>query len=163
MARQRTMAGTICRTHLAEFLIIMPLAKEELERLFTSLDGSPRQGRVPLRVRIRVTHVNALYETFHEEKVIFYQMRNNEISVRGCELWQQNQRDKREVIAHAARPSSGAPKRLFRPSGVRLFHKRQRDDGGGGGGTKGKGKGRLKTMAETVPACFSKSQISAFT
>jgi len=54
------------------------LAKEELKRFFTSLNGSPRQGRVPLGVRIRVTHVGALYEAFHEEKVIFYQMRNKE-------------------------------------------------------------------------------------
>jgi len=54
----------------------MSLGKEELESLFTSLNGGPRQRRVPLGVRIRITHVGALYESFYEEKVIFYQIRN---------------------------------------------------------------------------------------
>ena len=56
----------------------MTLGEEELERFFTSLNGSPRQRRISLGIRIRVTHVGALYEPFHEEKVIFYQMGNKE-------------------------------------------------------------------------------------
>ena len=66
----------------------MPLVEEKFERLFTSLDGSPRQRRISLGVRIRVAHVNALDEPLHEEKVIFYQMRNKGTSVQGCWLWQ---------------------------------------------------------------------------
>ena len=54
----------------------MSLAEEELERLFTSLDGGPRQRRISLGVRIRVAHVGAFYEPFYEEKVIFYQKGN---------------------------------------------------------------------------------------
>ena len=72
----------------------MALAKKELERFFTSLNGSPRQRRVPLGVRIRVAHVSALYEPFHEEKVIFYQMRNKENSARGVELCHRTRKKK---------------------------------------------------------------------
>ena len=54
----------------------MTLAKEELERFFTPLNGSPRQRGISLGVRIRVAHVGAFYEPFYEEKVIFYQMGN---------------------------------------------------------------------------------------
>ena len=64
---------------LAQFLVIMPMAEEELEGLFTSLDGSPRQRRVSLGVRIRVSHVDSLYEALHKKKVIFYQMGNKGI------------------------------------------------------------------------------------
>lgn len=105
MARQRSATGTTCGTHLAEFLIVMSLAKEELERLFTSLDGSPRQRRISLSVRIRVTHVDALYETLHEEKVIFYQMRNKGCQSGDVSCGNRTERDKREVITHAARLS----------------------------------------------------------
>lgn len=45
----------------------MSLAEEELERFLASLNRSPRQRRISLGVRIRVTHVGALYEPFHEE------------------------------------------------------------------------------------------------
>ena len=54
----------------------MSLAKEKLERFFTPLNGSPRQRGISLGIRIRVTHVGALYESFHEEKIVFYQMRH---------------------------------------------------------------------------------------
>ena len=54
----------------------MSLGEEELERFFTPLNGSPGQRRIPLGIRIRITHVGALYEPFNEEKVIFYQMGN---------------------------------------------------------------------------------------
>lgn len=85
-------------THLAEFLVVMSLAEEELERLFTSLDGGPRQRRISLGVRIRVTDVGALYEPFHEEKVIFYQMGN-----KGFQPG--TSRAEGEVLAHPARLS----------------------------------------------------------
>jgi hypothetical protein len=77
VVQQTTRTCTVCITHLAEFVVVVSLGKKELERLLTSLNGSPCQGRVPLGVRIRVTHVGALYEPFYEEKVVFYQMRNN--------------------------------------------------------------------------------------
>ena len=56
----------------------MSLGKKELERFFTPLNGGPRQGRISLGVRIRIAHVGTLYESFHEEKVVFYQMRHKE-------------------------------------------------------------------------------------
>jgi len=67
------------------------MAKEELESLFTSLNGGPRQRRVPLGVRIRIPHVGALYEPFYEEKVIFCQIRNKEFHP-GGKLWVWNRK-----------------------------------------------------------------------
>lgn len=63
-------------TDLAEFLVVVSLGKEELERFFTPLNGSPRQRRISLGIRIRIAHVGAFYEPFYEEKVILYQMGN---------------------------------------------------------------------------------------
>jgi len=76
----------------------MSLAEEELERLFTSLDGGPRQRRISLGIRIRVTDVGTLYEPFHEEEVIFYQMGN-----KGFQSG--TSRAEGEVLAHPARLS----------------------------------------------------------
>ena len=64
---QKTWTYDVCTTHLTEFLVVMSLAEEELERFLASLNRSPRQRRISLGVRIRVTHVGALYEPFHEE------------------------------------------------------------------------------------------------
>lgn len=69
----------------------MPLAEEELKRLFTSLNSSPRQGRVPFGVRIRIAHVGALYESVYKEKIVFYQMGNKEFQS-GDELWHGNRK-----------------------------------------------------------------------
>jgi len=56
----------------------MSLGKEELERFFTPLNGGPRQRRISLGVRIRITHVGTLYESPHEEKIVFYHIRHKE-------------------------------------------------------------------------------------
>jgi hypothetical protein len=85
--RQEARICTVYTTHLAEFLVVVSLAKEVLKRLFAPLNSGPRQRRIPLGVRIRVPHVSALYEPFHKEEIILYQMRNKGFSVRGNELW----------------------------------------------------------------------------
>lgn len=83
----------------------MSLAKKKLERLFAPLNGSPRQRRISLGVRIRVTHVGTLYESFHEEKVIFYQMGNKGFQSGMCGCGTGTERDKWEDVAHLARLS----------------------------------------------------------
>ena len=76
-------------TYLAELVVVVSLAKEELESLFASLNGSPPQRRVSFGVRIWVTHVGSLYEPFYEEKIVFCQMGNKGFQS-GGELWHWN-------------------------------------------------------------------------
>jgi len=80
----------------------MSLGKEELERLLTSLNGGPRQRRVPLGVWILIPHVGALYEPFYEEKVILYQIRNKGIYP-GGKLWNWNRKRSKEGRTHPGR------------------------------------------------------------
>ena len=96
--RQEARICTVCTTHLAELLVVVSLAKEVLKRLFAPLNSGPRQRRIPLGVRIRVPHVSALYEPFHKEEIILYQMRNKGFSVRGKSVVAQDPKERKGVV-----------------------------------------------------------------